>query len=452
MAPQTQNDGNSGCGCVLLIIIVLAIGSAAYLAIVQNAEFIGAKTIRTFAGEAQETFEYAKRKYAEVIDNQGVNPPIPIIAAPAPTRSASERAVSRPTSLPDTATERREVPNPAMRQLELKRLLLQLTNEHRAAAGVPPVRMGNNPAAQLHVEAALEGCYSSHWDRWGLKPNHRYTLTGGTGADAENGSGSNFCITRSDNYRPIRSMEQEVQETVRGWMSSAGHRKALLNPAHTELNIGIAYDAYNTAMAQHFTSDYVQYSQRPTIDGQGILTLSAKVAAATLSIGNTANIQIAYDPPLRTLTRGQLSSTYALCNPMLVATVVEPLPPRWSYNEPTVRHKTVENPCVDPYSVPADRAAPRSHDEAHQHWAEAKAASERSPAIQVQMTRIEAQSMTRTDTTVQLRADLSRLLDQYGPGIYTVILWGRPDHMDKPVPLSKQSIFWNTQPPPDAPY
>ena len=107
---------------------------------------------------------------------------------------------------------------------------------------------------------------------------------------------------------------------------------------------------------------------------------------------------------------------------------------------------------MDPYSVPADRPAPRSHDEAHQHWAKAKAASERNPAIQVQLTRIEAQSMTRTDAAIQLRADLSRLLDQYGPGIYTVILWGRPDHMDRPVPLSNQSIFWNTQPPSDAPY
>ena len=312
--------------------------------------------------------------------------------------------------------------------------------------------MGNNPAAQLHVEGSLEGCYSSHWDRWGLKPNHRYTLTGGTGADAENGSGSDFCITRSDNYRPIQSMEQEVQKTVQGWMGSTGHRRALLDPAHTELNVGIAYDSYNTVMAQHFASNYVQYSQRPTIDDKGTLTLSAEVSGTTLETSDTVNIQIAYDPPTRTLTRGQLSSTYALCNPTPIANVVEPLTPGWSYNEPAVSNKTVEHACIDPYNTPANRPAPSSHDEANRHWAEAKAASERNSAIQVQTTRVKAQSMIKTGEGIQLQVDLSQLLDHYGPGIYTVTLWGRPDHMNKPAPLSKQSIFWSTQPPSDAPY
>ena len=89
-------------------------------------------------------------------------------------------------------------------------LLLNLTNEARAKAGVPPVQMGTNPAAQLHAEAALDGCYSSHWGPVGLKPNHRYTLTGGTGADGENWSGSDYCIKPSDHYAPNDPMEAEV--------------------------------------------------------------------------------------------------------------------------------------------------------------------------------------------------------------------------------------------------
>ena len=319
--------------------------------------------------------------------------------------------------------ERKEVPDPAMRHLALKRLLLQLTNQHRTATGVPPVKMGNNPAAQLHVEAALEGCYSSHWDRWGLKPNHRYTLTGGTGYDGENGNGLDYCVTPSDGYSPPPSPERRIAEAVDDWMNSPGHRRNMLNPSHTELNIGIAYDQYNTVMAQHFASDYVRYDQRPNIDSQGVLALSATVSRATLSLSNTVNVQIAYDPPPRALTRGQLSYTYALCGPTPVAYVVEPPPPGWHFNDTGVSTKAIQRSCVDPYRTPADRPAPSNSEEAHRDWAEAKEASERNPAVQTQTMRVVAQRMTKAAEAIQLQADLSQILADHGPGIYTVILW-----------------------------
>ena len=108
--------------------------------------------------------------------------------------------------------------------------MLDLTNEHREKAGAPPVKLGSNPAAQLHAEASLAGCYSSHWDEWGLKPNQRYTLTGGTGADGENGSGSDYCISPWENYAAITSMDQEVAETVIGWMNSPGTQTQSAEP------------------------------------------------------------------------------------------------------------------------------------------------------------------------------------------------------------------------------
>ena len=165
------------------------------------------------------------------------------------------------------------MPDPAIRHIALKQHMLELTNQERVKNGVPPVRLGNNPAAQLHAEAALEGCYSSHWDQWGLKPNHRYTITGGTGADSENASGSDYCIKAQDNYRVKESMTQEVKETVQGWMESPGHRRSLLDPAHTVLNVGIAHDRYNQVMIQHFSSNYVSYHIKPHIDRKGTLHL-----------------------------------------------------------------------------------------------------------------------------------------------------------------------------------
>ena len=410
-------------------------GAALYLAVQENRSFPGSDTIRTVA-----------RSFTEQSTTPGSSP------GTAPTRPPP-----KPISIPgvtyhDTAQERANVPEPQLRHAELKHLLLDLTNRERAAHGAPALKLGNNPAAQLHVEAALEGCYSSHWDRWGLKPNHRYTLTGGTGADAENGHGSSYCIKPRDNYTANSSMEQEVAEAVQGWMNSPGHRRSLLDPAHTELNVGIAYDRYNTVMAQHFASDYVRYDRRPAIDPQGILTLSATVSGATLQIGDSVNIQIAYDPPPQTLTRGQLSYTYSLCLSTPVAYVVEPLPPGWHFNDSGIHTTTVQHGCVDPYRNPADRTAPSSNSEAHRAWEEAQSASANAPALQAQTVRVVAQSMTVTDTVIQVQADLSKVLATHGPGIYTVILWGRPNHMAKTTPLSEQAIFWKTRPPAAAPY
>ena len=390
-------------------------------------------------------------------------PPTPTLT-PHPTHTPRPTYTPRPAPTPTLAWPTPDpTPTPITRNThlvshsagkhqDLKQLMLRLTNQHRIAAGVPAVTMGRNPAAQLHVEAELDGCYTSHWDHWGLKPNHRYTLTGGTGADGENGSGLSYCITQADNYSPIQSMEQRVEKVVASWMDSPGHRRNLLNPAHTELNIGIAYDRYNTVMAQHFASDYVHYSQGPTIDDRGILTLSATVSDATLLIGDGVNIQIAHDPPPKALTRGQLSFTYSLCNSTPVAYLVEPLPPGWHFRDPEISTRTIQRKCVDPYETPASQPPPDSHDEAHQYWADAKTASAQGPDVRVSNTRIVAQSMSVTDSAISVKADIGKVLNDHGPGIYTVRIWGRPNHMAQTTPLSEQAIFWKTSVPPGAPY
>ena len=240
-------------------------------------------------------------------------------------------------------------------------------------------------------------------------------------------------------------------------MNSPGHRRSLLNPAHTEMNVGIAHDRYNTVFVQHFASDYVRYDQRPAIDQQGLLTLSATASGATLEISDSVNIQIAYDPPPQPLTRGQLSYTYSLCLSTPTAYVVEPLPPGWHFNDSGVRTTTIQHGCVDPYQTTVDRPAPSSNPEAHHHWAEAKNASAQASAVQasavqVQTVRVIAEMMTITDTAIQVQANLSKVLANHGPGIYTVILWGRPNHMTETTPLSQQAIFWLTRPPSEAPY
>ena len=62
--------------------------------------------------------------------------------------------------------------------------MLELINDERVSAGLNPVVLGDNAAAQLHAEASLENCFSSHWGIDGLKPYMRYSLAGGYQSNA----------------------------------------------------------------------------------------------------------------------------------------------------------------------------------------------------------------------------------------------------------------------------
>ena len=241
---------------------------------------------------------------------------------------------------------------------DAKQYILELVNDERRKAGVPPVRLGNNRAAQLHAEAALEACYSAHWDQWGLKPNHRYTLAGGTGADAENVSRHDACTRAGDGYHLLGSLSHEVEDTVSGLMTSRVHRQPILNPAHTMLNAGIAHDRYNINVVQQFSSDYVTYQERPNIDEKGILRFRAATQGATLGIGKTVNIQIHYDRPPTSLTRGQLYQTYSLCGSHQAAYIVRPQKSLPQGGTVEVENRTSITRCTDPYLVNAATKVP----------------------------------------------------------------------------------------------
>ena len=105
---------------------------------------------------------------------------------------------------PSQGTREEAVPigDPALRHASLKELMLRLTNERREDAELRPVRMGTNPAAQLHAENSLKGCYISHWDHWELKPNHRYTLASGAGTGGENVRGATYCAPPAPDTPP----------------------------------------------------------------------------------------------------------------------------------------------------------------------------------------------------------------------------------------------------------
>ena len=333
---------------------------------------------------------------------------------------------------------------PSQRHYEHKVYMLELINEERTKAGVPPVVLGDNIAAQLHAEAGLENCVGSHWGIDGLKPYMRYSLAGGYQANGENWLGADYCIKASDRYRALGSIRTEVREAIEGWMDSPGHRRNILDKWHKKVNIGLAWDKYNFVSVQHFEGGYVEYDRLPEIANGKLSMGGSTINGLRFSGREKLSLMLFYDPPPHSLTRGQVSRTYCYDSGMLIAMFRYPLTGDsfWRDDEFSTE---ISLPCPDPYEVSPDAPAPGSPDEAREFWERAYDASQTRNEQTVIVPLITASEWTAGGTGFSVTADIRGLLSDYGPGVYTVLLWGEIGGED--VPISQYSIFHEVEPP-----
>ena len=294
-----------------------------------------------------------------------------IIPTASPTQSLSTAPTAPPTrrSTPEQAPT--AVPAvPTQRHMDEKLYMLELINNERRRAGVGDVVLGDNNAAQLHAEASLRGCYSSHWGDDGLKPYMRYSLAGGYQSNGENGSGLDYCVTSRDGFRALSTVRVEIGETMAGLMGSPGHRRNILDSGHRKVNIGLAWDRYNFIAVQHFEGDHIEYETLPSLD-RGRLVLEGQVkGGARFGVGDVVPVEIIYDPPPIQLTRGQLSKTYCYSFGKPVAYLRKPLSGRQYYPSDSI--STSYHRCPDPYDVSPDATAPQSSSQAHASWQRAR--------------------------------------------------------------------------------
>ncbi len=317
--------------------------------------------------------------------------------------------------------------------------MLELINAERTRAGLNPVALGDNAAAQLHAEAALEHCFSSHWGVDGLKPYMRYSLAGGHQSNGENMSGLNYCIRASDRYRAIAYIPLEIRETMDGLMSSPGHRDNILRPWHKAVNIGLAWDLYNFKVVQHFEGGYVEYEQLPVIEN-GILTMAGTAKnGVVLSGDQDLGVQLYYDPPPHPLTQGQVSRTYCYSQGLEIASLRPPLSGGWFYDED--EYTTTYKRCPNPYAVPANSPAPRSPDEANVFHQAAYDSSQAGVEMTVTVPWITASAWSATGVTFSVAAHVGSLLDVHGNGVYTVVVWGWLPEAGTSIVISEYSIF-----------
>ncbi len=433
-----------------------------------------------------------------------VTPPVPPSPEPKATPTATKRTLTNRVNLVyPTPTN---TPGP---MFEEKTYMLELINAERAKVGLNPVALGSNVAPQLHAEASLENCFSSHWGIDGLKPYMRYSLAGGYQSNGENGSersvfseDMDYCVKSSDSsLLPSTNIRTAIKEAMEGWMGSPGHRDNILGKWHKKVSIGLAWDSHSFYAYQHFEGDYIEYDEPPSIEN-GVLRISGRtkngarfiidaeptvhvrvVQEASPSIENNYDlpmhpptsrvvrtvtrrvdpaIEIYYDPPTHPLTRGQVARTYCYMPGSPIALLLGPLNGsgnvfsesttstltgtlRGTRTETTITEISV-NPCPDPYDVPSDAPAPRSHSEAHRLWDAARRASEASSGRSITPPWVTASEWTTEGESFSVKADLSEILEKHGDGIYTVEVKGDIGD-DKDVIISMYSIFHGVTPP-----
>ena len=322
--------------------------------------------------------------------------------------------------------------------------MLELINDERISAGLDPVVLGENIAAQLHAESSLENCFGGHWGIDGLKPYMRYSLAGGYQSNGENLSGLAYCVKASEGFRVIGSAEPEIHQAMDGLMGSPDHRSNILFPWHKKVNIGLAWGRYNFHVVQHFEGDYTKYTQLPIIDN-GILRMSGTVMnGVRLNGDRDFGVFVHYDPPPHRLTAGQIARAYSYTYGRTVAGLRPPLLGGWSYpdNEFTLTYKT----HPDPYNVPPDVETASSYDDARRiSQSVRQLVASQQAVMKISGLWITAQEWNVKGTEFSVAADLSDVLAKHGDGVYSVDIWGSIDGED--IVISQYSIFHGVTPP-----
>jgi len=251
------------------------------------------------------------------------SPQATFVASATPAQAAAMPAVTlepTTTSIPATiaampalSTEPAQAPTPTTSQNSqgfdvstLQRLMLDLINNDRKANGLGAVAWDDSAAraAMSHAEDMAAQGYFSHWNTKGWGPDVRYGLAGGTDVIGENVAAQ---WRRYDDGRPapIDDWSQVIHEAQTGLMNSPGHRANILDPHHTHVGIGIAYNAQTgeTRIAQEFINRYV-ILEPVSEDTHNEIVLRGTV----LEEANEPMINVAFEPMPQPLTPDDLNN------------------------------------------------------------------------------------------------------------------------------------------------
>ena len=206
----------------------------------------------------------------------------------------------------------------------MRQYALKLINEDRAKFGFDPLVLGSNGAAQLHADDMLEHGYSGHWWSDGRKPYMVYSETGGTSYVSENVGWSGWTSERwkEENCDSlfvrcnIPDPQEAVEELHWGMMyddtdSDWGHRDAILDENHRAVNIGVGFDGRQVVFVQHFEGGDAQVLARPSLSGDGLLSLVVLKNQAGLEIA--PSVTLYHDPPPVPMSPEEIRALRSYC-------------------------------------------------------------------------------------------------------------------------------------------
>lgn len=238
----------------------------------------------------------------------------PVVQAQPATHSATAVVPSTltptPTNEPATASPGKPAPG-AYDPAVLGAYMLRLINADRAAYGLAPVAWDETAAlaGASHAEDMVAQGYFSHWNTAGLGPDHRYSLHGGEHSAMENLHA--LAYTYDDGRgAPIEDWASVIEQAQAGLMLSTGHRANILDPAHTHVGIGMAYDPVSGEfrLAQEFTNQYATLTAPPPTEAAAG---SAIRVAGRFADGPFTNfiLSLAHEPWPEPMTPDELNAT-----------------------------------------------------------------------------------------------------------------------------------------------
>lgn len=230
-------------------------------------------------------------------------------------------------------TEPEQVP-----QEELIQHALASINSEREKSGIAPVELSGNEAAQVHAEDVYRTKQISHWLSNGEKPYMTYTRLGGEGSVHQNVAIAGFgpdeydrCVSTvilCERIDPVDAIDELQYEMVYNDKECCddGHRENILDPRHTHVSIGIAYDGYYLALVQNFEADYGL-----SVDADGS---EIEISGRAPSGASLYNIAVYYDGLPTQEAYEQNSDRLSYDAGEFAASVFEPLPFGMEYQQP----------------------------------------------------------------------------------------------------------------------
>jgi hypothetical protein len=302
---------------------------------------------------------------------------------------------------------------------EIRSELLYLINSERVLAQVPPLKMGFNASAQQHTDSMMSYGYRSHWDIYGLTPQMRYTLAGGTNRVQQNIAGPVEVPPHDEHGQ--ETWRLVTREMHRQFMSRPAERAVLLDPWHRKVSLGLSCDATRCWQVQQYETDHLEFRELPAISGT-VLDMEGTFREG-LELDAVA---IWYHPHPRRLSLGQLDATYRYGYGRKPATFIRPPEsPEGSYSDSLVGYEWGAG--IDPYTL--DSSVSRSS----------------APPLVVEIAHSAAVPWTTADLWFQdgpsfsVEADLSEIISTHGTGVYTVQIWGKTG--DERIGLTNYALF-----------